>query len=117
MNIIADNSINKELIGGEAWWGKISETLAENYVRPDARYEMIQKCNGWVQDAMSFKPLDRTQVRTKDLILDDGQKYVQYYDPMILAARNMLRDINAYELTAGSFVSNTQALKVSIPNL
>lgn len=41
MNIIADNSINKELIGGEAWWGKICETLAENYIRPDARYEMI----------------------------------------------------------------------------
>lgn len=41
INIIADNSINKELIGGEAWWGKICETLAENYVRPEARYEMI----------------------------------------------------------------------------
>ena len=41
MNIIADNSINKELIGGEAWWGKICETLAENYIRPSARYEMI----------------------------------------------------------------------------
>jgi len=41
MNIIADNSINKELIGGEAWWGKMCETLAENYIRPDARYEMI----------------------------------------------------------------------------
>ena len=75
MNIIADNSINKELIGGEAWFGKICETLAENYVRPDARYEMIQKCDGWVQDAMSYKPLDRTVVRTKDLILDDGQSY------------------------------------------
>jgi hypothetical protein len=41
MNIIADNSINKELIGGEVWWGKICETLAENYIRPSARYEMI----------------------------------------------------------------------------
>lgn len=35
MNIIADNSLNKELIGGEAWFGKICEQLAENYVKPD----------------------------------------------------------------------------------
>ena len=117
MNIIADNNINKELIGGEAWWGKICETLAENYIRPEARYEMIQKCDGWVQDAMSFKPLDRSVVRTKDLILDDGQKYDQYYDPMMLAAKNMLTAIDAYEVIAGSLVNNTSALNVSIPNL
>ncbi len=35
MNIIADNSINKELIGGEAWFGKICEQLAENYINPN----------------------------------------------------------------------------------
>ena len=75
MNIIADYPLNKELIGGEAWWGKFCEQLAENYVRPGARYEMIQKSDGWVQDAMSFKPLDRSTVRTKDLMLDDGQAY------------------------------------------
>jgi hypothetical protein len=48
MNIIADNSINKELIGGEAWFGKISEQLAENYVNPNQRYDLIKKCNGFV---------------------------------------------------------------------
>ena len=72
MNIIADYPINKELIGGEAWWGKFCEQLAENYIRPGARFEMIQKADGWVQDSMSFKPLDRSVVRTKDLMLDDG---------------------------------------------
>lgn len=41
MNIIADNSVNQELIGGEAWHGKICDQLAENYVRPNSRYEMI----------------------------------------------------------------------------
>jgi len=41
MNIIADYPLNKELIGGEAWWGKFCEQLAENYIRPDARFEMI----------------------------------------------------------------------------
>jgi len=35
MNIIADNSINPELIGGQAWYGKFSEQLAENYISPD----------------------------------------------------------------------------------
>jgi len=72
MNIVADNSINQELIGGEAWFGKFCEQLAANYVAPDARYGMIKKCDGFVQDAMSFKPLDRTEVRTRDLMLEDG---------------------------------------------
>jgi hypothetical protein len=35
MNIIADNQVNPELIGGEAWFGKMCDTLAENYVRPE----------------------------------------------------------------------------------
>jgi hypothetical protein len=46
--IIADNHVNHELIGGEAWWGKICDTLAENYVNANARVHMIQKLNGFV---------------------------------------------------------------------
>lgn len=75
MNIIADNHVNKELIGGQAWYGKICDTLAEQYVRPNHRYEVIRLCDGFVQEGMSFKPLDRSVVRTKDLLLDDGQAY------------------------------------------
>jgi len=70
MNIICDNEVNKELIGGESWWGKVCDTLAESYVRPDTRYEHIQRLSGFVQEGMSYKPLDRSVVRTKDLILD-----------------------------------------------
>ena len=66
---------------------------------------------------MSFMPLDRTVVRSKDLILDDGQTYDQYHDPMVLAAKNMLKDINAYEVSSGSYAQSTDGLQVSIPNL
>ena len=66
---------------------------------------------------MSFKPLDRSVVRTKDLMLDDGQSYDQYYDPMTLAARNMWKDIKGYELKAGTQVENIEGLKVTIPSL
>ena len=48
MNIIADNALNQELIGGEAWFGKICDQLAENYVRPGDRYNIIKKCDGFV---------------------------------------------------------------------
>lgn len=48
MNIVADNSVNKELIGGEVWWGKICDTLAENYIDARVRYQTIQKLNGFV---------------------------------------------------------------------
>jgi len=39
-------------------------------VRPDTRYEHIQKLDGFVQEGMSFKPIDREAVRTKEFLLD-----------------------------------------------
>ena len=100
MNILADNSVNPELIGGQVWWGKITETLAESYVRTDTRYEHIQRLDGFVQEGMSFKPLDRDIVRTKELLVD-GQAMDQHYDPFMLAARHMWRDISAYDSGLG----------------
>lgn len=78
MNIIADNNIYPELIGGEAWFGKIADTLAEWYVKPDIRYSMITKFDGFIQEAMSYKTIDRNVVKTRDLVLDDGQAYSVY---------------------------------------
>jgi hypothetical protein len=45
---------------------------------------------------MSFKPLDRKEVRTKDLMID-GVSYDQYHDPFALAARHMWADLNQYQ--------------------
>lgn len=117
MNLVADNHINPELIGGEAWWGKICDTLAESYVRPEHRYETIQMCDGFVQDAMSYKPIDRSVVRTKDLLLD-GQAYDQHYEPFQLAARHMWKDIKAYDTGVGQLTGTaSEGLRVQIPNL
>lgn len=91
--------------------------LAEFYVKPNERYLNIQRISGFVEEAMPYKPLDRTQVRSRDLILDDGQAYDQYYDPMLLTARNMLRDIEAYNMNVGSTVEDHSSLKVNIQGL
>ena len=116
MNIIADNHINKELIGGECWFGLICDTLAEFYVNPDERYTQIQRNAGFVQEGMSWKPLDRTEVRTRDLLID-GQAYDQYYDPFLLSAGHMLKAINEYDLGVGASVTDHEALKVSVQDL
>ena len=42
MNIIADNMVYPEMIGGEVWHGKIADTLGQWYVDPDTRYLMIR---------------------------------------------------------------------------
>jgi len=115
MNIVADNNVNVELMGGEAWWGKICDTLAENYVNPSARIQMLRKLNGFVQDGMSFKPLDRSEVRTRDLMVD-GQEFTQYHDPMVLAARNMWKDVEAYN-SLGEVPSTLDGLRIQIPRL
>lgn len=67
-----------EMIGGEVWFGKIADTLAEWYVKPDTRYQMVSKYDGFLQEAMSYKPIDRSKVHTRDLILSDGQAYSEY---------------------------------------
>lgn len=48
MNIIADNTVYPELIGGEVWFGKIADTLAQWYVKPDVRFDMIRKYDGFL---------------------------------------------------------------------
>lgn len=113
MNILAGNSCIPELVGGEAWYGKIADTLAETYVRPDTRYEVIAKFDGHIADAMSFKPLDRTEVRSRELILSDGQAYHTYMDPHYVAAKHMWRDLEAYNLH-GAPCHNMDALKVRL---
>lgn len=113
MNIIADNGVYPEMIGGEVWFGKIADTLGEWYVKTDVRFEMVGKFDGFLQEAMSFKPIDRTQVRTRDLILSDGQAYSQYMDPHHVAATHMWKDIQKYDLY-GEQCHNLQALKTPL---
>jgi len=59
---------------------------------------MIRSYDGFVQEAMSYKPVDRTQVRTRDITLSDGQAYDIYMDPFTIAARKMVDEVNNYEL-------------------
>lgn len=75
MNIIADNNIYPELIGGEAWYGKICDTLAEWYIKPEIRFDMIRKWEYFLKDAMSYKKINREEIHTRDIILADGQSY------------------------------------------
>lgn len=75
MNIIADRNIYPEVIGGEAWYGKIADTLAQWYVNPDIRFTMIEQFDGFLQEALSYVPIDRSVVRSKELMLADGQAY------------------------------------------
>jgi lipid A disaccharide synthetase len=72
MNIIANNMIIPEIQGGEAWFGKIADSLAETYVRPDTRFETIARLDGFVAEALSYKTIDREVVKTRELILSDG---------------------------------------------
>jgi len=93
MNIIADNNIYPELIGGEAWYGKICDTLAEWYIKPEIRFDMIRKWEYFLKDAMSYKKINREEIHTRDIILADGQSYDQYQDPFAQVARYLWRDI------------------------
>ena len=113
MNIIADNQVYPEMIGGEAWFGKIADTLALWYLNPDTRYQMIRKFDGFIAEGMSYKPIDRTKVHTRDIILNDGRAYDIYQDPWALATRKIWADMQAYELR-GERVHSHDSLKVRL---
>ncbi len=72
MNIIADNALYPEYIGGEAWFGKIADTLGEWYIKPEIRFDMVRRMEYFLKDALSYKPIDRSAVHSRDLILADG---------------------------------------------
>jgi len=59
---------------------------------------MITKFDGYLQEAMSYKPIDRSEVRSRDIVLADGRSYDVYMDPWKVATRKMLADMKAYEL-------------------
>ncbi len=69
MNIIADNGVYPEMIGGEVWFGKIADTLGSWYLNPDIRYNMIRRFDGFIAEGMSYKAIDRSKVTTRDIIL------------------------------------------------
>jgi hypothetical protein len=78
MNIVANKNIYPEMIGGEAWHGKVADMLGEWYLKPDTRYNFIRQWDGFVQEGMSYKQIDRSKVRTRDIILSDGNAYNIY---------------------------------------
>lgn len=93
INAVANNYVVPELIGGEAWFGKIADSLAELYIRPEARYDYIRKWDGALQESLSYVPVDRAEVRTRDIILADGNAYKEFADPFNLMAHALLADM------------------------
>ena len=93
MNIIADKDVYPEIIGGGAWYGKIADTLGEWYLNPDIRYTMIRNFDSFVAQGMSYKPIDRSVVKTRDIILDDGRTYDTYVDPWKVATDKIWQDM------------------------
>ncbi len=52
MNLTANKDIYPELIGGQAWFGKICDTLGEWYVKPAVRWDMVAAWEGFVKDSI-----------------------------------------------------------------
>ena len=55
MNLTADCNHYPELIGGEAWFGKITDTLGEWYLKPGKRWDLITNWEYFLKDAMHAK--------------------------------------------------------------
>ena len=96
MAIIADNNIYPEIIGGEYWKGRIADQLANWYLKPETRFDLIRKWEYFLKDAMSFVPIDRSTVKTQYMKLEDGFEYFEYQEPFGQVSRHMLRDVDGH---------------------
>ena len=114
MNIVANKNIYPEMIGGEAWYGKVADTLGEWYLKPDTRYNFIRQWDGFVQEGMSYKNIDRSKVRTRDIILSDGNAYDIYQDPFNLAAQKIWADMQAYEMKGQQAPNSLEATRIRV---
>jgi hypothetical protein len=64
MNLVADNNIYSEFIGGEVWKGRICDQLGDWYVKPETRFDLIKQWEYFIKDALSYRSIDRSQVKT-----------------------------------------------------
>lgn len=66
---------------------------------------------------MSYKPVDRSVVRSRDITLKDNRSYNVYMDPMKVASRKIWEDIQAYELKGKALHSHNSIKRHAvIPN-
>lgn len=119
MNLIADNNIYPELIGGEVWFGRITDQIGEWYVKPRARYEMVEKFEGFIRDALPRA--DGTQpcsTKFGEITYNDGQQYEEFVDPIHITATKLWTDIQAYGNDVDQFVDQyDQTIQREVPHL
>ena len=58
---------------------------------------MIRNFDSFVQEAMPYRIIDRSVVRTRDIMLNDGNAYDIYDDPMKVATMKMWSDAVHYQ--------------------
>lgn len=120
MVTIADKDIYPELIGGQAWFGKICDTLGEWYVHPGTRFDMIRSWEYFVKDAVhkvDFS-IEDTVFGENQVVVHDGKEYSQYADTFHLMATKVWADIQKYETQVGlKFKPSARILHKPAPNL
>lgn len=77
---------------------------------------MIKRWEYFIKDALSYKSLDRSLVRSKYLMLKDGQSYDEFKDPFKQVAHHLWKDMQNYELKSKQ-CTDFEALSTSIPKL
>ena len=94
MNIIANNNIYPEVIGGEVWFGRITDQLGEWYLKPRDRYRMIQQWEYFIKEALP-RADDRQpgSIMFGEIQYSDGQEYEEFLDPHYLSAVQIWQDI------------------------
>ena len=97
MNLIADKDIYPELIGGEAWFGKICDTLGNWYLTPNKRYDFISQWEYFVKESLPRS--DGSQPNSRhfgEIQYSDGLQYEEFADPITTATQKVWESIQGH---------------------
>eukprot|EP00831_Metopus_contortus_P022305 TRINITY_DN2017_c0_g1_i5.p2 TRINITY_DN2017_c0_g1~~TRINITY_DN2017_c0_g1_i5.p2 ORF type:complete len:354 (+),score=29.89 TRINITY_DN2017_c0_g1_i5:498-1559(+) len=90
MTLIANTEIYPEIIGDQIWHGKICNLLGEWYLNPETRTKMMISWEPFIKQALTYLPVNYKINKSRDLILEDGDPYDEFMDPITVMARSAL---------------------------
>ncbi len=107
MLVLADKDIYPELIGGQAWFGKIADSLGyfmnnNNrtwYLRPKSRVDMMINWQLFIKKALNYREIDRSTVKQRDIVLEDGLVYDEFEDPFHWMGSHIGDQVERYQRT------------------
>ncbi len=87
----------------------------EWYLNPGTRVNMVRNWGPFTKEAMCYMPVDHSVNKKRDIVLEDGEVYDEFADPMMKIARHALGFAQSYakDLEAKTYLNPMEQYNVA----